>query len=96
MLINLQGVVVMSWWWAVALLALQAPARASPRAGSGLIIIYCLGGVVASMYGCTLGGPGFESRVGPRLVIESFCIVSLSNNPELKLAVFHPRASEST
>ncbi|CAH0726971.1 unnamed protein product, partial [Brenthis ino] len=35
------------------------------------------------MYGCTLGGPGFESRVGPSLVIESFCIVSLSNSPEL-------------
>ncbi|CAH0724303.1 unnamed protein product, partial [Brenthis ino] len=34
----------------------------------------CLGGVVASMYGCTPGGPGFESRVGPSLVIESFCI----------------------
>ncbi|CAH0718288.1 unnamed protein product, partial [Brenthis ino] len=28
------------------------------------------------MYGCTPGGPGFESRVGPSLVIESFCIVS--------------------
>ncbi|CAH0717602.1 unnamed protein product, partial [Brenthis ino] len=43
----------------------------------------CLGGVVASMYGCTLGGPGFEFRVGPGLVIESFCIVSLSSSPEL-------------
>ncbi|CAH0717997.1 unnamed protein product, partial [Brenthis ino] len=43
----------------------------------------CLGGVVASMYGCTPRGPGFESRVRPSLVIESFCIVSLSNNPEL-------------
>ncbi|CAH0730204.1 unnamed protein product, partial [Brenthis ino] len=39
--------------------------------------INCLGGVAASMYGCTPGGPGFESRVGPSLVIESFCIVSL-------------------
>ncbi|CAH0722880.1 unnamed protein product, partial [Brenthis ino] len=28
------------------------------------------------MYGCTPGGPGFESRVGPSLVIESFCIVA--------------------
>ncbi|CAH0729970.1 unnamed protein product, partial [Brenthis ino] len=35
------------------------------------------------MYGCTPGGPGFESRVGPSLVTESFCIVSLSNSPEL-------------
>ncbi|CAH0729625.1 unnamed protein product, partial [Brenthis ino] len=25
------------------------------------------------MYGCTPGGPGFESRVGPSLVTESFC-----------------------
>ncbi|CAH0714823.1 unnamed protein product, partial [Brenthis ino] len=49
----------------------------------GYFILNCLGGVVASMYGCTLGGPGFESRVGPSLVIESFCIVSLSNSPEL-------------
>ncbi|CAH0713996.1 unnamed protein product, partial [Brenthis ino] len=45
--------------------------------------INCHGGVVASMYGCTPGGPGFESRVGPSLVIESFCIVSLSNSTEL-------------
>ncbi|CAH0732012.1 unnamed protein product, partial [Brenthis ino] len=30
------------------------------------------------MYDCTAGGPGFESRVGPRLVSESFCIVSRS------------------
>ncbi|CAH0725704.1 unnamed protein product, partial [Brenthis ino] len=43
----------------------------------------CLGGVMASMYGCISGGPGFESRVGPSLVIESICIVSLSNSPEL-------------
>ncbi|CAH0723510.1 unnamed protein product, partial [Brenthis ino] len=43
----------------------------------------CLGGVVANMYGCTPGGPRFESRVGPSLVIESFCIVCLSNSPEL-------------
>ncbi|CAH0719895.1 unnamed protein product, partial [Brenthis ino] len=35
------------------------------------------------MYGCTSGGPGFEPRVGPSLVIESFYIVSLSNSPEL-------------
>ncbi|CAH0718404.1 unnamed protein product, partial [Brenthis ino] len=41
----------------------------------------CLGGVVDSMYGCTPGGPGFEFRVGPSLVIESFCIVSLNNSP---------------
>ncbi|CAH0716310.1 unnamed protein product, partial [Brenthis ino] len=34
------------------------------------------------MYGGTPGGPGFESRVGPSLVIDSFCIVSLSS-PEL-------------
>ncbi|CAH0719794.1 unnamed protein product, partial [Brenthis ino] len=47
------------------------------------IIVNCLGGVVASMYGCTPGGPGFESHVEPSLVIESFCIVSLSNSPEL-------------
>ncbi|CAH0715579.1 unnamed protein product, partial [Brenthis ino] len=39
--------------------------------------------IVASMYGCTPGGPGFESRFGPSLVIESSCIVSLSNSPEL-------------
>ncbi|CAH0719721.1 unnamed protein product, partial [Brenthis ino] len=38
----------------------------------------CLRGVVASMYGCTPGGPGFESRVGPSLVIESFCISKAS------------------
>ncbi|CAH0726307.1 unnamed protein product, partial [Brenthis ino] len=43
----------------------------------------CLGGVVASMYGCTPGGPGFESRVGPSLVIESFCVESFSSSPEL-------------
>ncbi|CAH0720340.1 unnamed protein product, partial [Brenthis ino] len=43
----------------------------------------CLGGVVVSKYGRTPGGPGFESRVGPSLVIESFCTVSLSNSPEL-------------
>ncbi|CAH0725423.1 unnamed protein product, partial [Brenthis ino] len=30
------------------------------------------------MYGCTPGGPGFESRVGPSLVIESFCIASIT------------------
>ncbi|CAH0722083.1 unnamed protein product, partial [Brenthis ino] len=43
------------------------------------------------MYGCTPGGPGFESRVGPSLVIESSCIVSLSNSPELgSWAVFQP------
>ncbi|CAH0725486.1 unnamed protein product, partial [Brenthis ino] len=35
------------------------------------------------MYGCTPGDPGFEYRIGPSLVIESFCIVSLSNSPEL-------------
>ncbi|CAH0729995.1 unnamed protein product, partial [Brenthis ino] len=35
------------------------------------------------MYGCTPGGPGFESRVGPSLVIESFYLVSLSDCPEL-------------
>ncbi|CAH0730648.1 unnamed protein product, partial [Brenthis ino] len=35
------------------------------------------------MYSCTLGGPGFESRVGPSLVIEYFSIVSLGNSPEL-------------
>ncbi|CAH0730048.1 unnamed protein product, partial [Brenthis ino] len=39
---------------------------------------------MASMYGCTPGGPGFESRVGPSLVIESFCILSLNNSPELE------------
>ncbi|CAH0719426.1 unnamed protein product, partial [Brenthis ino] len=43
----------------------------------------CLGGVVASLYGCTPGGPGFKSRVRPSLVIESFCLVSLRNSPEL-------------
>ncbi|CAH0725357.1 unnamed protein product, partial [Brenthis ino] len=48
-----------------------------------LIVLHSLGGVVASMYDYTPGGPGFESRVGPSLVIESFCIVSLSNSPEL-------------
>ncbi|CAH0722539.1 unnamed protein product, partial [Brenthis ino] len=32
------------------------------------------------MYGCT-PGPSFEPRVGPSLVIESFCKVSLSNSP---------------
>ncbi|CAH0722479.1 unnamed protein product, partial [Brenthis ino] len=42
-----------------------------------------IAGVVASMYGCTPGGPGFKSRVGPSLEIESFCIVSLSHSPEL-------------
>ncbi|CAH0716636.1 unnamed protein product, partial [Brenthis ino] len=50
----------------------------------------CLGGVVASMYGGTPGGPGFESRVGPSLVIESFCIVSLSNSPEFVGGVSPP------
>ncbi|CAH0720748.1 unnamed protein product, partial [Brenthis ino] len=35
------------------------------------------------MYGCTLGVPGVESRIGPSLVAESFCILSLSNSPEL-------------
>ncbi|CAH0713018.1 unnamed protein product, partial [Brenthis ino] len=35
------------------------------------------------MYSCTPGDPGFESQVGPSLVIESSCIVSLSNSPEL-------------
>ncbi|CAH0728207.1 unnamed protein product, partial [Brenthis ino] len=43
------------------------------------------------MYGCTPGDPGFESRVGPSLVIEYFCIPGVG-----KLAVFHPRDSEST
>ncbi|CAH0723367.1 unnamed protein product, partial [Brenthis ino] len=42
------------------------------------------------MYGCTLGGPGFESRVGPSLVIESFCIVGLSNSPELEVGGVSP------
>ncbi|CAH0728008.1 unnamed protein product, partial [Brenthis ino] len=31
---------------------------------------------LGSMYGCTYGGPRFEFRVGPSLLIESFCIVS--------------------
>ncbi|CAH0714788.1 unnamed protein product, partial [Brenthis ino] len=30
--------------------------------------INCLGGVVASMFGCTPGGPGFESRVFPYFI----------------------------
>uniref|UniRef100_A0A2H1VI16 SFRICE_038081 n=1 Tax=Spodoptera frugiperda TaxID=7108 RepID=A0A2H1VI16_SPOFR len=29
------SVVVMTWWWALALLALSAPARPAPRAGNG-------------------------------------------------------------
>ncbi|CAH0722911.1 unnamed protein product, partial [Brenthis ino] len=58
--------------------------RSTPVSNPGYLNGFnCLGGVVASMYGCTPGGPGFESRVGPSLVIESFCIVSLSNSPEL-------------
>ncbi|XP_032516918.2 serine proteinase stubble isoform X2 [Danaus plexippus] len=41
------GVVVMSWWWSLALLALSAPARATPRAGSGYQM---------SRKSCTVGG----------------------------------------
>ncbi|XP_030020474.2 serine proteinase stubble isoform X2 [Manduca sexta] len=32
---RVSGVVVMTWWWAVALLALCAPVRPAPRAGNG-------------------------------------------------------------
>ncbi|CAH0722087.1 unnamed protein product, partial [Brenthis ino] len=46
--------------------------------------VNCLGGVVASMYGCTSGSPGFESPVGPSLVIESFYLVILNNSLELR------------
>nr|XP_026498672.1 serine proteinase stubble isoform X1 [Vanessa tameamea] len=46
------GVVVMSWWWALALLALYAPARASPRAGTGeLFYSYQM-----SRKSCSVGG----------------------------------------
>ncbi|CAH0727193.1 unnamed protein product, partial [Brenthis ino] len=52
--------------------------------------VYCLGVVVASMYACTPGGPGFESRVGQSLVIESFCILSLNNSPGLESTQVSP------
>ncbi|KAL4707584.1 hypothetical protein ACJJTC_001629, partial [Scirpophaga incertulas] len=32
------GVVVMTWWWALALLALATPARPAPRAGNGELL----------------------------------------------------------
>ncbi|XP_072932516.1 uncharacterized protein Sb isoform X2 [Epargyreus clarus] len=41
------GVVVMTWWWTFALLALWAPARAAPRAGIGYQM---------SRKSCTVGG----------------------------------------
>ncbi|CAH0727201.1 unnamed protein product, partial [Brenthis ino] len=49
----------------------------------GDLKLQCLGGVAASMYGCTPGGPGFESRVGPSLVIESFCIEVIARSLEV-------------
>lgn len=47
-------------------------------------------GLVANMYGCRSGGPGFESRVASSLVIETFCLKSLSNSSELSCRCVTP------
>ncbi|CAH0728216.1 unnamed protein product, partial [Brenthis ino] len=58
-----------------------------------------LGGVMVSTYRCTSGCPGFETRVGPSLVIASFSLVNFSNSSELgswlSFTLVHRRARKA-
>ncbi|XP_063826647.1 serine proteinase stubble isoform X1 [Ostrinia nubilalis] len=87
------GVVVMTWWWALALLALATPARPAPRAGNGeLIYSYQM-----SRKSCEAGGSRGScmwvqecNRVGGKhagVCIDRFIIGSCCLLPEKPISI---------